>query len=104
MSDSLLGVMGAGSAPDRSTSSSCLRVVELLLGVARAHRDGGLAAADLRLDDGRRVDDVVEDDGEAAVDVGARDLLEAIGARRARRTGARSTARSPAGPARCSRR
>jgi hypothetical protein len=38
-----------------------------------------LAAADLRLDDRSGVDDVVEDDREAAVDVRAGDLLEAVG-------------------------
>ena len=59
--------------------------MELLFGVTRAHGDGRAAAADLLLDDRCRVDEVVEDDCEPPVDVGAGDLLEAIGARRRER-------------------
>ena len=59
-----------------------LRLLELLLRITRAERDAGVGA-DLRFDHRRRVDLVVEDDGESSLDVGPGDLLEAVGPGRA---------------------
>ena len=71
------GEIGAGSAPERSTSSSLRGVVELPLRVARAQRDlaRGRRRSSLWMT-GAVSTRLVEDDGEAALDVGARDALE----------------------------
>ena len=88
------GEIGAGSAPERSTSSS-LRASSSCDSVSpEPSVICACPPAILRLDDGRGLDLAVEDDGEAALDVGAGDLLEAVAARRGERERRRTTRRA----------
>ena len=74
MSDSFDGEMGAGNAPLLKHELELLRLRELHLGIALAERDARVPAADLSPCgcDGKRIDDVIEDDREAPLHVRAR--------------------------------
>ncbi len=88
MSDSFDGEIGAGSAPERKHELELARLLRAAASGSPAPRVMLARPPPIFVRmTGARVDDVVEDDREAPLDVRAGDLFEAVGAGGAERHG-----------------